>query len=90
MSDKKQLPPGWYKSLTSEEYHSGTAGVSSSPLKKSIEKTPAHLAYAQANPKPQTVNMQLGSVVHCLVLEPETFDAEYLVSDAGKPNEASF
>lgn len=89
---KRERPfyePGWYLDLTNEQYHS-SFGTSSSQLKKLIEKTPAHLDYDRRHPKEPTANMNLGTAVHTLVLEPETFDAEFAVRPEGlkKPTSA--
>lgn len=47
-----------------------------------INRSPAYYRYVKENPKEQTLAMLLGSVFHKLVLEPETFTAEYAVCPA--------
>lgn len=66
--------------MTNAEYHANSA-VSKSDLDL-INRSPAHYRYVKDNPGVQTAAMLLGSVLHKLVLEPETFDAEYAVCPA--------
>lgn len=63
--------------MTNAEYHAHSA-VSKSDL-DFINRSPLHYQEAKQNPKEQTEAMLFGSVVHKLVLEPETFAAEYAV-----------
>lgn len=73
------IEPGWYRDLANEDYH-GSFGTSSSQLKKLIEKTPAHLLHSFNQPNEPTENMALGTAVHTLLLEPETFDTEFAIA----------
>lgn len=66
--------------MTNAEYHANSA-VSKSDLDL-INRSPAHYRYVKDNPGVQTAAMLLGSVLHKLVLEPETFDAGYAVCPA--------
>ena len=77
---RPQIAPGWHRDLSNEEYH-GSAGYSSSQLKTLIEKTPAHLKHSFGVLREPTDNMNLGTAVHTLVLEPEKFDEEFAVSE---------
>ena len=82
-TENKERPfigPGWYKGLSNEEYH-GSFGYSSSGLKTLVDQTPAHLHYGLTQPNEPTANMQLGTALHTLVLEPEKFDDEFAVSE---------
>jgi len=74
------VAPGWYKGMPNEEYH-GSMGTSSSQLKTLIEQTPAHLRYQMNNPKDSTPTMALGTAVHSLVLEPDSFDKDIAVAE---------
>ena len=76
--EKKFVEPGWYKDIPNEEYHRGS-GTSSSNLKTLLPQTPAHLKYEKAHPKDATKNMNLGTAVHSLVLEPDNFDNDIAV-----------
>ena len=76
---RPRFEPGWYKGLSNEDYH-GSAGWSSSQIKTLLEKTPAHLLYGMSHPSEPTANMALGTAVHTLVLEPETFNSEFIVA----------
>jgi len=93
---RPRFDPGWYKDLTGEQYH-GSAGYSSSQIKTLIEKTPAHLQHSFTHPKESTANMLLGTAVHALVLEPDTFHRDFIISEkfdgrttAGKAAKARF
>lgn len=66
--------------MTNAEYHADPA-ISKSDLDL-INRSPAYYRYVKENPKEQTSAMLLGSVFHKLVLEPETFAAEYAVCPA--------
>ena len=72
------IEAGWYRDLSNEAYH-GSFGYSSSGLKILIEHTPAHLQYSLAHRSEPTANMALGTAVHTLVLEPATFNDEFIV-----------
>ena len=64
--------------MTNAEYHANKA-VSKSDLDL-INRSPLHYINAAQNPKEQTEAMLFGSVVHKLILEPETFAAEYIAA----------
>lgn len=85
IDDKPKRPfyePGWYKNLSGDEYH-GSFGTSSTTLKKLIEKTPAHMHYDMHHPKDPSEALNLGSLAHTLILEPEKFRSEYIILPAG-------
>ena len=77
-ADRPFYEPGWYRDLSNDEYH-GSAGVSSSYLKKFLVNPPAQILYDGAQPIEPTANMKLGTAVHTLFLEPEKFDQEIAV-----------
>lgn len=77
-AERKLIAPGWYKDLSNEDYH-GSAGTSSTTLKKLVEKTPAHMQYDLHHPKESSESMNMGTLVHTLVLQPEKFEQEYFV-----------
>lgn len=66
--------------MTNTEYHSHSA-ISKSDLDL-IARSPAHFKYTKEHKPDPTDSMLFGSVVHKLVLEPETFTAEYAVAPA--------
>lgn len=78
-AERPRYAPGWYKDLSNDEYH-GSAGYSSSQVKKLVEQTPAHLRQSFSDHREPTPNMQLGTAVHSLVLEPEKFDQDMAVA----------
>lgn len=66
--------------MTNAEYHAAPA-ISKSDLDL-INRSPAYYKFVKENSKEQTAAMLLGSVFHKLVLEPESFAAEYAVCPA--------
>ena len=61
------------------KYHAAP-GLSSSAVKCFVNKSPRHYQYFyldQLGAKRETESMQLGTLVHCLVLEPDTFEQRY-------------
>lgn len=68
--------------ISNEEYHTSN-GLSRSALWK-FKKSPALYQYEYLNPdfaKPEpTLPMMMGNLVHCLALEPHTFDEQYIVT----------
>lgn len=66
-----------FEDMTEEQYFSIEA-ASNSVLNR-MTQSPAHCKYYMETPFKQTDSMLLGSVVHCLLLEPELFEARYAV-----------
>jgi len=64
--------------VSNEDYHSHSA-ISSTNCKDLLKSTWLY-DYNKNNPKPQTAAMAFGSLVHHLILEPETFDQYYFVA----------
>ncbi len=64
----------FYDDLSNEEYH-GSTGENSSKLKIITNRSAMH--YRAWEPAPPTEAMLMGSVLHCLVLEPEQFEQRY-------------
>lgn len=64
--------------MTSAEYHA--SGAVSKSVLDMIHRSPAYYAYCKEHPREQTESMLLGSVFHKLVLEPDTFAAEFAVA----------
>lgn len=62
--------------MTNAEYHA-TPAISKSDLDL-IAKSPMHYKLAKEQGREQTPSMLLGSVVHKLVLEPDSFSDEYV------------
>ena len=62
--------------LSNEQYHK-SAGISKSGLDL-IDRSPAHF---KAKAFESTRAMEIGSAIHCAVLEPEIYSAEYAVID---------
>lgn len=66
--------------LTNEEYHSKDCpGVSNSDLSK-VGRSEKHYIASKNEHKKSTPEMELGSLVHCLILEPETMVSRYAVA----------
>ncbi|MDE5763779.1 MAG: PD-(D/E)XK nuclease-like domain-containing protein [Ruminococcus sp.] len=66
--------------MTNAEYHAYPA-VSKSDLDL-IDRSPAYYRHIKENPRESTPAMLLGSVVHKLILEPDSFASEYAVCPA--------
>lgn len=91
------MRPGIYRDISNEAYHAGD-GVSKSQLDL-VAINPALLAW-QRNAPVDTEKLQaldMGTALHCLLLEPEEFDKRFIVapqfnrrSNAGKEEEAAF
>ena len=77
-----QLDSPW-KQISNEEYHSGP-GVSRSFLWEMINATPYHALWRKQHRQPPTDAMVLGSAFHALVLEPELFAREYVLTQASR------
>lgn len=83
--------------ISERDYHSDREHVSKTWLDK-INRSPLHLrCYLDSEPKPQTPAMQLGSITHVCILEPDRFNTEFVCSPkldkrtkAGKEEYAQF
>lgn len=60
--------------------------VNASSLKVLWQKSPKHYLYSLDHPRAETDGMRFGTAVHCAVLEPDKFAAQYVV----KPLDMSF
>lgn len=78
------MEPGIYQNLSNEEYHADKTAISKSGLDL-IDKSPAHYKWATENPRSSTPAMVKGTLIHTLVLEPETFDSIYAVTPKDAP-----
>lgn len=81
--------------LSNADYHA-SEGVSNSML-SDMARSPAHFQAARRKPREETPAMAIGTAIHCAVLEPERFDAEYVTAPkvdrrtkAGKQEWADF
>lgn len=91
------MKPGIYFDISNEVYHAGD-GVSKSQLDM-LSKTPALLKWVKDAPEDEDKKsaLDMGSALHCLLLEPEEFDKRFIVAPefnrrttAGKQDEAAF
>ncbi|MFW6024062.1 MAG: PD-(D/E)XK nuclease-like domain-containing protein [Dichotomicrobium sp.] len=80
------MPTGFIGGMPSEVYHS-TDAISKSGLDL-IEKSPAH--YKFQPPREPTPAMRIGSAIHCAILEPDRFDAEYVVAEVKTRREKAY
>lgn len=88
-AEVKPLPtiaPGIYPDISNEDYHRGP-GVSKSGLDLIVERSPLHYWDMVLNPdRPKiepTPQMVMGSAMHKYVLEPLSFDDEFIVAPEG-------
>lgn len=72
------MTPGIYHDISNEDYHAGD-GVSKSQLDM-VAKNPALLKWVKAAPedKEKKSALDMGSALHCLLLEPQEFDKRFI------------
>jgi len=78
------MNPGVYPGIPAAEYHAMRDIVSKSHLDR-IARSPMHYQHYMTEPFKQTDAMLVGSALHCLVLEPHLFDAEYIAIPEDAP-----
>lgn len=76
--------------LSDKEYFGDKTRVSNSILKILVDKTEAHARWLIENPEPPTPQMELGSLFHMLVLEPEEFVKQVVPCDMASKNSKAF
>ena len=76
--DDKFKKDGVYPNTSRAEYESIT-GVNQSLLKW-FRRTPAHAKQEMEMPSAPTDSMELGSAIHCAILEPTRFAKEYVIA----------
>lgn len=91
------MQPGIYYDISNEDYHRG-AGISKSQL-DDIAINPAIFQWRKEAPE-DDVNkaaLDMGTALHCLLLEPEEFDKRFIIAPAfnrrtndGKADEQRF
>lgn len=91
------MKPGIYHDISNEAYHAGD-GVSKSQLDM-VALSPALLQWSKTAPvdEEKTKALDMGTALHCLLLEPCEFDKRFIVAPefnrrttAGKEDEAAF
>ncbi|KLY37156.1 hypothetical protein SK92_00290 [Klebsiella oxytoca] len=72
------MNPGIYFDISNEDYHAGD-GVSKSQLDM-VAKNPALLKWVKAAPEDEEKKsaLDMGTALHCLLLEPEEFDKRFI------------
>lgn len=79
-------PSGLLGGMPSRAYHAHKS-ISKTGLDL-INKSPAH--YRHQPPREPTPAMKVGSAIHCAVLEPDRFDAEYVVAQVKTRREKAY
>ncbi len=80
INGKQVSLPCLLENLPIEYYHSSECiGVSRSDLDL-ISRSPLHYLHAATTKKDPTPAMEFGSLVHSIILEPNTFDSMYIVA----------
>lgn len=91
------VDPGLYLDVSNEAYHAG-AGVSKSTL-DAVAVNPAVIPWRKAAPvdTEKLKALDMGTALHCVLLEPEEFDKRFIVApefnrrtNQGKADEAAF
>ena len=70
------MEPGIYSGISNDAYHSGP-GDSSSRIKTALTSAAHYLAYKSTDATPA---MALGTAIHALVLEPDTWRNELVIA----------
>jgi len=65
--------------MTNKEYRQAE-GISRSELNTILTKSPMHFLYETTHPKEDTPALAFGRATHKTILEPETFDEEFVVA----------
>jgi len=78
VGEKSVVVPGLHDYINNDDYHRGP-GISKSQLCILAEKTPQHFIHEKNHPREPSKSMTIGSALHCLVLEPEKFEKEYII-----------
>lgn len=73
---------GHIPGLTSDDYHA-MEGVSSSGIRKIINGTPAHYKAYLERKAESTPAMKLGTAIHAAILEPMSFETDYVCKPEG-------
>ena len=76
------MQPGIYYDISNEDYHGG-AGISKSQL-DDIAINPAIFQWRKGAPEDdeKKAALDMGTALHCLLLEPEEFDKRFIVAPA--------
>jgi exodeoxyribonuclease VIII len=74
------MKPGIYFDISNEDYHAGD-GVSKSQLDM-VALSPALLQWQKSAPvdTEKLKALDMGTALHCLLLEPEEFDKRFIVA----------
>ncbi len=78
MITDQQKQTGLYPNAA--DYHQWSGLYASNSILSKFARSPKQAWDAMQNPEPPTPAMRFGSALHCLVLEPRTFDFRYRVS----------
>jgi len=73
--ERPTFAPGIHETLSGEDYHR-SAPIGSTGLKR-ILQSPAHFRYPPK--RNSTRNMEIGTAIHCQILEPERFKTDYRI-----------
>lgn len=73
--ERPTFAPGLHENLSNENYHR-SAPIGSTGLKR-ILQSPAHFRYPPK--RNSTRNMEIGTAIHCQILEPERFKTDYRI-----------
>ena len=76
------MKPGIYFDISNEDYHAGD-GVSKSQLDM-VAMSPALLKWQKSAPvdTEKLKALDMGTALHCLLLEPDEFDKRFIVAPA--------
>lgn len=75
------IPDGIHPGLPAADYHADPA-LGSGDVKTLATKSALHYRHRLGNPKPASGRMDLGSLIHCMMLEPDHVDDRFVVQPA--------
>ncbi len=81
---KEQPRTGVFDDISDKEYHTNKSSYSSSLIKKMA--CPAEAKWYMDNPQPYKDHFAFGRAIHCWILEPEKFEAQFLTGISAKRN----
>jgi hypothetical protein len=84
-----QVGPGVFPAMSESDYHRGPGREAlSKSLLVELARSPLHCKQAMESPREPTAAMQIGSAVHCAILEPSRFQDTYAMLDQDRRTKA--
>jgi hypothetical protein len=84
--NNKMIEPGIYQGMSNQNYQDADA-ISNSQIKAALYNTnewKSQYVDGKDRPDPNLIHFRQGDLVHCLTLDPETFQARFIVDPSGQ------